>query len=81
MRRLSELALGQSTRISGFCAHSPYAARLKALGFRVGAPVKCVCVAPFGKTAVYRTDEGFIALRNNEADAVFTDLPDKEVRP
>lgn len=73
--RLSGADNGQSVVITQIGGSGPLRARLSEMGFVAGKTVKKLYVAPLGNPIVFELMGGQIALRKEEAEQIFVELP------
>lgn len=64
---LSELKRGEVGRVVEVGGEAPLRRRLGELGLTVGGKVSCYACASGGRTAVYLTEGGLLALRKGDA--------------
>lgn len=74
MIELSELKIGESARIVAIGGEVPFRRRLNELGLTVSGKVSCYAMAVGGRTAVYLTEGGLIALRKRDAKLVWCEM-------
>lgn len=67
MISLSELKLGEAAKITAVGGEAPFRRRLSELGLTVGGRAICYAEASGGRTAVYLTEGGLMALRKQDA--------------
>lgn len=64
---LSELKIGEVGRVIAVGGEASFRRRLSELGLTVSGEVTCYATASGGRTAVYLTDSGLLALRRQDA--------------
>lgn len=70
MMCLSELKIGERGRVVAIGGEASFRRRLNELGLNVTAYITCYAQASGGRTAVYLTDGGLIALRKQDAKLI-----------
>lgn len=76
MISLSELSIGEVGRVVAVGGEEAFCRRLSELGLSVAGRVSCYAQASSGRTAVYLTDGGLIALRRQDAKLIFCERED-----
>lgn len=70
MVSLSELKIGETARVIAIGGEASFRRRLSELGLTVASGVSCYAVASGGRTAVYLTEGGLMALRRQDAKLI-----------
>lgn len=78
MTKLSTLRLRESAKILAIGGEPSFRRRLSELGLTVAGRVTCYAEAIGGRTAVYQTEGGLIALRKQDADLIQCEKVDGE---
>ena len=70
MRRLSELRLGTTARISALSVDRTFTQRLMAIGVLPGTNVRLVQVAPLGDPLTFEVGGRFVSIRRKDASGI-----------
>ena len=68
---LSDLSIGQNSKIAVLKVNSNIKPRLLDIGFIKGTNIKCVLKNPSGDPSAYLIRQTLIALRKEDADNIF----------
>lgn len=74
---LCELAVGEGGRVVAVECDAAFRRRLGELGLVVGGEVRCYATASRGRTAVYLTEGGLLALRRRDAARILCEREGK----
>lgn len=73
MKKLSELAVGESAVIQGFDDGCNIRRRLQDMGMVKGTPVSCVAQSPLGEPKAYLVRSTLVALRKKDCEKIICD--------
>ena len=70
MRKLSDIAIGETARVEAVGGDSPAAKRLMEMGIVPGVSVRMIKSAPFGDPLEIRVRGYHLAMRRSEAELI-----------